>query len=1303
MSGLRSNSRGQSDRSSLDALNRTIEGLEARLEDLLGGHAERSRREQPSERLVERPSQSSRGSRQPEQRRFDPVDEIRRRQQALDDRWERDEFEAPRATRSMTQPEQRRYDERDYRTSTAIPAYRTRPAVQTEAPRVERSRPSRASGATQSSPSQSDQSYSGSSHASQGDAALREVAEALVNLRQELKSEISEGVSREMQVLRTELRNIRSFAENQEFAEDIRDDVARLAASINRLGSSTGPDAQALRSEFEELRTLVEQMARQDSIQKMERRWGEVEDTLRNFDTAPLKEEIVALAYRLDDIKSEIGNAHGSPAIRALEDKLITIAGFVEQLGRRIQPNEEVFSEHFSEFGERLDEISRAIAATNNRALHAADNAMAERLEERLTGLSRQLDQLKDISERKDKPSEALTGRLDALANRIEELASDRHISKLDERLDQLSAYLEKSQRTSVQPELTSFLTDISKKIDLLDNGAVNDKLAERLDKIARRIEDIDARPASGKTAAYDSAFLRLEERLGKIAAKLDETSRSSSTDPDAIASLESHIANLSSMLNEQSHVQPVGLPPEFDARMSAIEDYMASNDEYIIEAARQAAEAVLEAHTRNNLAQTASPADVALLSELANDLRKLEGLSRNTDERTHRTFEALHETLLQIASRLDVLDQRHEQGQGPEYSKRAHPAESDLGQAREDAAAESIRMPFASFHEESLDSLAYAQVSSALEPQYASSGALPPLSVNEPEAEEKRGLLASLTRRFKSSAAKTDNDTPVTTARTKVNPAPALDPTDAFSSEDDNELLEPGSGTPDVKKILERVRASQNAARAGATDGDSRADFIAAARRAAQAAALETMPERAAGSGTARQTRSPKNGSMLARYRRPLLLGIGAILLAMMAMPMVKSLVGTDTPPAQRITTGTSADNAQSNLASTQVPDVRDQAVTLPSTDTVDPAEQAQADRMQAEADSQGNTIDTRTIGGAPLPEEAPTLNVPPPAAPSNLAEQAGPETTPEDIIRNAEIDQPIEPTQSAAQAIAVPSGITPASLSEAAGKGDPLALFEVAVRYTDGNGVQADRAEAAKWYKLAADRGFAPAQYRLGNMYEKANGVERNLAEAKRYYEMAARQGNAGAMHNLAVLLTSDAAGQPDYKAAADWFIKASDLGVRDSQFNLAILYARGSGVQQSLEESYKWFAIAARDGDADAAQKREDVARAMKPEQLASAKAKVEAWKVTPLNEEANSVNVPDEWTSAGGVKTSSVDMQKAIRNIQAILNNNGFKAGPPDGKLGKTTVAAIREFQKSVGQSPDGRITDELVTALLARNK
>ena len=169
-----------------------------------------------------------------------------------------------------------------------------------------------------------------------------------------------------------------------------------------------------------------------------------------------------------------------------------------------------------------------------------------------------------------------------------------------------------------------------------------------------------------------------------------------------------------------------------------------------------------------------------------------------------------------------------------------------------------------------------------------------------------------------------------------------------------------------------------------------------------------------------------------------------------------------------------------------------------------------------------------------------------------------------------------------------------------------------------------------------------------------------------------------------------------------SAKWFQKASELGVRDSQFNLAILYARGNGVKQDLEESYKWFAIAARDGDRDAGAKRDEVANAMRPEQLSSAKAKVELWKPQALDEKANSAELPDEWVGKP-TKTASVDMKKAIRNIQAILNNNGFNAGTPDGEMGKKTVAAIKAFQKSVGQAETGEIDDALVNELLQRNK
>jgi len=243
----------------------------------------------------------------------------------------------------------------------------------------------------------------------------------------------------------------------------------------------------------------------------------------------------------------------------------------------------------------------------------------------------------------------------------------------------------------------------------------------------------------------------------------------------------------------------------------------------------------------------------------------------------------------------------------------------------------------------------------------------------------------------------------------------------------------------------------------------------------------------------------------------------------------------------------------------------------------------------------------------------------------------------------------------------------------------------------------------QAAAWYQLSADKGYAPAQYRLASMYEKGNGVDHDLAKAKQYYEQAANQGNASAMHNLAVLYASGTAGSQDYDSAASWFSRAADLGVSDSQFNLAILYARGNGVKQDLQESYKWFAIAAKSGDKDAAQKRDEVANAMKPADLEGARAKVDLWKAQQADPKTNGTDIPDEWTTGKGVNTASIDMKKAIRNIQAILNKNGFDAGTPDGAMGDKTVAALKSFQKSVGLPADGRVTDQVVKELLARNK
>lgn len=63
-------------------------------------------------------------------------------------------------------------------------------------------------------------------------------------------------------------------------------------------------------------------------------------------------------------------------------------------------------------------------------------------------------------------------------------------------------------------------------------------------------------------------------------------------------------------------------------------------------------------------------------------------------------------------------------------------------------------------------------------------------------------------------------------------------------------------------------------------------------------------------------------------------------------------------------------------------------------------------------------------------------------------------------------------------------------------------------------------DLAEAARYYKLAADQGDAYGQNDVAQCYASGKGVAIDLAEAKRYYELAAAQGHPDAVKALARL---------------------------------------------------------------------------------------------------------------------------------------------------------------------------------------
>ena len=70
---------------------------------------------------------------------------------------------------------------------------------------------------------------------------------------------------------------------------------------------------------------------------------------------------------------------------------------------------------------------------------------------------------------------------------------------------------------------------------------------------------------------------------------------------------------------------------------------------------------------------------------------------------------------------------------------------------------------------------------------------------------------------------------------------------------------------------------------------------------------------------------------------------------------------------------------------------------------------------------------------------------------------------------------------------------------------------------RYATGQGVPQDRAEAARWYRKAAEQGDADAQFNLGLMYHNGQGVPQDHAEAARWSRKAAEQRDAEAQNIL------------------------------------------------------------------------------------------------------------------------------------------------------------------------------------------
>ena len=117
-------------------------------------------------------------------------------------------------------------------------------------------------------------------------------------------------------------------------------------------------------------------------------------------------------------------------------------------------------------------------------------------------------------------------------------------------------------------------------------------------------------------------------------------------------------------------------------------------------------------------------------------------------------------------------------------------------------------------------------------------------------------------------------------------------------------------------------------------------------------------------------------------------------------------------------------------------------------------------------------------------------------------------------------------------------------------------IAECNLASMYFRGEGLARDYFQAAKWFRSAAERGYAPAQENFAWMSYTGSGVPLDYGEAAKWTRAAAQQGFARAQLDLAYLFEKGKGVPRDYVSAYMWYKTASDGGEREARKELKSL---------------------------------------------------------------------------------------------------------------------------------------------------
>lgn len=197
-------------------------------------------------------------------------------------------------------------------------------------------------------------------------------------------------------------------------------------------------------------------------------------------------------------------------------------------------------------------------------------------------------------------------------------------------------------------------------------------------------------------------------------------------------------------------------------------------------------------------------------------------------------------------------------------------------------------------------------------------------------------------------------------------------------------------------------------------------------------------------------------------------------------------------------------------------------------------------------------------------------------------------------------------------AQTTDAPTAQRIATLKKQAANGDPKAQYRLAGHYLAGAGVPQNTNEALAWFRKAAEKGNAGSQYMLGQLYEDGGpcgpavkqpdgyfqagpviadaAIPKNFTLAAKWYRKAAEQGYALAQNHLGTLFENGTGVPQNYSEAYFWLSLGTANG--SSSFtddsndrDLAASHLTKAMLLQTQERARKWLEYyAANTHDAD-----------------------------------------------------------------------------------------------------------------------